>query len=162
YFFVPAAAADVVRRQAPRASVADVPLRTFAGTPVARVEVALPADVPPLRTRLQGAGGDCLEADLPFAYRWLIAPGIRGGLLVGGASERRPGVGRVYRNPVLEPADFAPVLRVLSLDIETSLDARRLYSIAMAGAGGERVLLVARGPVDGAEVVPDEHTLLQR
>jgi len=162
YFFVPAAAADVVRRHAPRASVTDVPLRTFAGTPVARVEVALPADVPPLRTRLQEAGVDCLEADLRFAYRWLIDHGIRGGFLVDGAFERRPGVGRVYRNPVLEPADFAPALRVLSLDIETSLDARRLYSIAMAGTGGERVLLVGRGPVDGAEVVPDERTLLER
>ena len=70
-----------------------------------------------------------------FAYRYLIDRGIRGAFLVDGPFERRPGVGRVYRNPRLEPADFAPTLRVLSFDIETSLDGRSLYSIAAAGAG---------------------------
>src|SRR5206468_12125225 len=56
----------------------------------------------------------------------------------------------------------APRLRVLSLDIETSLDGQRLYSLAMAGAGGERVLMIARGDVAGAEVVPGERALLER
>src|SRR5256884_86205 len=32
----------------------------------------------------------------------------------------------------------------------------------MAGAGGERVLIIARGDVAGAEVVPDERALLER
>src|SRR5437867_3989896 len=75
-------------------------LRTLAGEPVARVEVALPADVPPIRARLGDAGIDCLEADLRFAYRYLIDRGVRGGFAVEGAYERRRGVGRVYRNPV--------------------------------------------------------------
>src|SRR2546428_460485 len=43
-----------------------------------------------------------------------------------------------------------------------SLDAEQLYSLAMAGAGGERVLMVGRRPVAGAEVVPDERSLLER
>jgi DNA polymerase-2 len=68
----------------------------------------------------------------------------------------------VYRDPMLAPADFAPRLRVLSLDVETSPDGRRLYSIASAGAGGERVLLIGGRPVAGAEVVPDERALLAR
>src|SRR5438093_4018810 len=114
-----------------------------------------PQDVPPLRGRLAQAGVECLEADLRFAYRYLIDRGLRGGFSVEGAFEERSGVGRVYRNPELAPADFAPRLRVLALDIETSLDGARLYSVAMAGAGGERVLMVGRQAVAGAEVVPD-------
>jgi DNA polymerase-2 len=70
-------------------------------------------------------------------------------------------VGRVYRNPDLGPADFSPALRVLSLDLETSLDAAHLYSLALAGHGGERVLMVAARPVAGAEAVPSERVLLE-
>src|SRR5438309_640360 len=110
--------------------------------------------------RLGEAGVECFEADRRFAYRYLIDRGVKGGFRVDGPFERRPGVGRVYRNPGLEPADFAPRLRVLSLDVETSPDASRLYSIAVAGAGGERVLLVGPSAVAGADVVPDERALL--
>jgi len=162
YFFVPAAAAERVAAFGAGARLVPSELRTFAGEPVLRVEVALPQDVPPLRGRLAQAGIACLEADLRFAYRYLIDRGIRGGFSVEGAFEQRPGVGRVYRNPELAPADFAPRLRVLALDIETSLDGAHLYSLAMAGAGGERVLMVGRHPVAGAEVVPDEWSLLER
>jgi len=162
YFFVPAAAAARVGTLGAGARLVPSELRTFAGEPLLRVEVPIPQDVPPLRGRLAQAGVECLEADLRFAYRYLIDRGLRGGFSVEGAFEERSGVGRVYRNPELAPADFAPRLRVLALDIETSLDGARLYSVAMAGAGGERVLMVGRQAVAGAEVVPDERTLLER
>src|SRR5207247_4288596 len=135
---------------------------TLGGEPVVRVEVALPGDVPGVRTRLGEGGVDCLEADLRFAYRYLIDRCIRGAFAVAGGFERRPGVGRVYRNPTLAPAEFAPRLGVLSLDVETSLDGRRLYSLAMAGAGGERVLMIARREVAGGDAVPDGAALLER
>jgi DNA polymerase-2 len=137
-------------------------LRTFAGDPVVRVGVALPGDVPPLRRRLAAAGIPCFEADVRFAYRWMIDHDVRGAVAVEGAFERRPGVGRVYRNPTVRPAAWTPTLRVLSFDIETSPDAGRLYAIASAGAGGERAWMVRRGAVSGAETVPDERTLLER
>jgi DNA polymerase-2 len=160
HFWVRAADAAVVARLAPGAAVREDALRTFADEPVVRVQVALPGDVPPLRARLADAGVESLEADVRFAYRYLIDRGIRGGFTVDGEFERRPGVGRVYRNPTLAPADFAPALRVLSFDLETSPDGRRLYSVASAGAGGERVLLVGAESVAGAEVVADERALV--
>jgi DNA polymerase-2 len=162
YFFVRTADAPLVGGALPNLRLVPTELRNFAGEKVSRVETALPQDVPPLRARLADAGVECLEADLRFAYRYLIDRGIRGAFTVDGPYERRPGVGRIYRNCALMPADFTPTLRVLSLDIETSTDGKRLYSIAMAGAGGERVLLVGQQPVEGAEVVPDEYTLLER
>lgn len=162
YFFVRTADAPVVGGAVPNLRLVPTELRSFAGEKVSRVETVLPQDVPPLRARLADAGIECLEADLRFAYRYLIDRGIRGAFTVDGPYERRPGVGRVYRNCALMPAEFTPTLRVLSFDVETSPDGKRLYSVAMAGAGGERVLLVGNAPVDGAEVVPDEYTLLER
>jgi len=164
YFFARAADADTVRRLAAEARVVETRLTTFAEAPAVRVEVRRPADVPPLRARLGEAGVECFEADLRFAYRYLIDHGLRGAVAVTGAFERRPGVGRVYRNPALEPADFTPRLRVLSFDVETSLDGRQLYSVAAAGAGGERIFLVSRASVTGVaglETVPDERACLE-
>jgi DNA polymerase-2 len=157
YFFVAARDAGAVRG----AIVRPTSLRTFAGEPVVRVETALPGDVPPLRRLLADAGVTCFEADLRFAYRWLIDRDVRAAFSVEGTFERRPGVGRVYRNPDVRPAQWTPPLRVLSFDVETSPDARRLYSIAAAGAGGDRVWMVHRGRVDGAQVVADERALLE-
>ncbi len=143
---------------APAARVADTPYLTFADEPVLRVEVDLPGEVPPLRARLQEAGAQCFEADVRFAYRFLIDYGIRGAFAVDGPFERRPGVGRVYRNPRLEPATFVPTLRVLSFDIETSLDGRFLYSIAVAGHGGERVWMVRPGEIGPLAGLPEGAT----
>jgi DNA polymerase-2 len=162
YFFVRTADASAIGTATPGLRLLPTELRDFAGAPVSRIETILPKDVPPLRARLGDAGVECLEADLRFAYRYLIDRGIRGAFTVDGPFERRAGVGRVYRNCALMPADFTPALRVLSLDLETSPDGKRLYSVAMAGAGGERVLLVGKAAVAGAEVVPDEATLLER
>ena len=145
YFFVRVSDRHTLGEVAPAAHVAEVPLLTFGGEPVLRVEVGLPGDVPPLRARLAERGVECFEADVRFAYRSLIDRRIRGAFSVDGPFELRPGVGRVYRNAKLEPVDFVPRLRVLSFDIETSMDGRALYSIAAAGHGGDRVWLVRPG-----------------
>jgi DNA polymerase-2 len=158
YCFVRTRDAEAVRG----AQVIPTDLTTFAGEPVSRVEVPTPADLPHLRRRLAGIGVECFEADLRFADRFLIDRDVRGAFAVDGPYETRPGVGRVYTNPTLTPATFLPTLRTLSLDIETSLDGAKLWSIAVAGHGGERVWMVYDRPVDGAEVVPDEATCLDR
>src|SRR5437867_12981814 len=99
YFFVRAADEAAARRLAPGVRVVPSELRTLGGEPVVRVEVALPGDVPGVRNRLGEAGGACLEADLPFAYRYLIPHGNRGAFAVAGDLEPRTGVSRVPRRP---------------------------------------------------------------
>jgi DNA polymerase II len=158
YFYVRSADREAVRQAAPGARVADTPLATFLEEPVLRVEVDLPGDVPPLRARLAAAGVESFEADVRFAYRYLIDHRIRGAFAVDGPFERRPGVGRVYRNPRIEPADFVPRLRVLSFDVETSLDGRSLYSISVAGHGGDRVWLIRPGIEGGLSGLPEDAT----
>jgi len=157
YFFVRTAEAERVRG----ARVRDAGgLTTFSGDPVSRVAVASPSDVRPLRHRLMDLGVECFEADVRFAYRYLIDRGVRGSFRVRGRSTSHPRLGRVYRNAHLEGDGWTPTLRVLSFDIETSPDAGRLYSIACAGAGGERVFLVYDRPVVGAQVLSDERACL--
>ncbi|HEV7734372.1 MAG TPA: DNA polymerase II [Candidatus Binatia bacterium] len=141
--------------------VEPTPLTTFAGVPVSRVSVAVPGDLTALRRRLIGASVPVYEADLRYAYRWLIDHDVRAAFTVDGAFEVLPGLGRVYHNPTVAPAAWTPRLRVLSLDIETSMDAGQVWSIAVAGHGGEHVWMVGDAPVAGATVVPDERALVE-
>jgi DNA polymerase-2 len=132
----------------------------MAGRKVVEVVAQVPGDVPPLRESLEGAGGCALEADIRFAYRYLIDRGIRAGVSIEGKAEAvRPGLVR-FRNPELTPADCRPPLRTISIDLETSPDASEIYSIALAGHDVAEVHLVARAPVAGAQLHPDERRLL--
>lgn len=157
YFFVPAGAAEALAGE-PGAAVAPSELRDLAGGAVARVECALPGDVPPLRERLAARGVRAFEADVRFAQRYLIDRGLRAGVEIDGTPAADGALVR-FHNPALRHADVRPALRVLSLDLETSPDASRLYAAALAGCGVEEVLLVSDRPVAGARALPDERAL---
>ena len=125
--------------------LAPSPRRTLEGKPVARVNLRLPSDTPPLRDRLISQGIRCYEADVRFAMRFLIDRGIRGSLEISSAGRQEPGGVRVYHNPEIQPERWAPELSVLSIDIETDPEARRLFSIALHGCGASEVLVVNPG-----------------
>jgi DNA polymerase-2 len=118
--------------------------------------------VPALRDAVQSAGGIAYEADLRFAYRCLIDRGIRTAVeLRGEGAPRADGV-VVFANPELAPAPAARVsLRTLSLDLETTPDASRIFAAAIVGCGVEEAHLVAERPVAGANVYAGEPELLR-
>ncbi|MGD0947640.1 MAG: DNA polymerase II [Candidatus Binatia bacterium] len=136
-------------------------LRALNGELVATVRVAVPGDVPPLRRKLEELGIECLEADVRFAYRYLIDRGIRGAFEVEGEYEVRPRLGRVYRDLEVRPARWAPPLKILSVDIETSFKGEQLYSIALHMHDSDRVIIVHDGAVAGAEPVPSEKAAIR-
>jgi DNA polymerase II len=115
--------------------------RTFAGSPVCRIDVAVPSDVPPLRDKLHAADIETFEADVRFASRYLIERGIKGGCEIEGIATAGAG-GLVFENPHLRPADVQIAPRVLSFDIETDAKAERLLAISLYGLGIDEVLIV--------------------
>ncbi|MDI1449362.1 DNA polymerase II [Polyangium sp. 6x1] len=163
YFFVRARDEAVARRVAGE-RLSETPFVSFAGDPVLRIDAPNPERLASLRASLGASGVIPLEADVRFVQRFLVDHGIRGAFSVEGPFERRRGVGRVYVNPRIEPASFVPRLSVLSFDIETSFDGARLFSIASAGQGGERVFLVHdRATTNFAtyvDIFPDERSML--
>ncbi|HEX3846551.1 MAG TPA: DNA polymerase II [Steroidobacteraceae bacterium] len=116
--------------------------RTFAGEPVARVEVEIPSDVPPLRDRLIESGIETFEADVRFATRYLIERGIKGGCNIEGIGQLDADGVLVFHNPELTPAEADVRPRVLSFDIETDPKGLRLLAISMYGDGLDEVLIV--------------------
>ena len=137
--------------------------RTFAGESVARVELGVPQDAPPLRERLHRAGIDTFEADVRFAVRYLIDRSIRGGCEIRGGWTPGANVSRIYDDPELKPADVVVKPSVLSFDIETDPQAKRLLAIALYGCGLDEVYIVdaaGRDMPDRALGLADERAVL--
>jgi DNA polymerase-2 len=116
--------------------------KTFDGSPVARIEVAAPSDVPPLRDRLHAAGIDTFEADVRFASRYLIERGIKGGCEIVGDATRGERIAWLIDNPTLGPATVELEPRVLSFDIETDPSGSKLLAISLYARGIDEVLIV--------------------
>ncbi len=157
--FAPAAAEASLRAMG-GVEVEPSPLTDLAGRPVVRFTTPTPAGVPPARERLLRDGFAPLEADVRFAYRYLIDRSLRSGLAIEGEPETlRPGLLR-FANPELGRARVRPELRFLSLDIETTPDASRVLAVAICGCGVEEVHLVGDAPVAGAVIHEREAALL--
>ena len=131
-------------------------LRDLQGREVVRVFARTPAAVPHIRERLLERGCEVLEGDIRFVYRYLIDRGIRGGIRIDGPHQPLEGGLLYFRNPEIHPARGFPKLHTLSIDLETSRDASRIFSIALVGCGVDEVHLVSREPVEGARDHPDE------
>ncbi len=109
---------------------------TFDGRRSVRVEVGIPSDAPPLRDRLEAQDVRTFEADVRFATRYLIDRDIRGGCAISGAWTAGEHISRIYDDPVLQPAQVRMAPSVLSFDIETDMEAKRLLAIALYGRFG--------------------------
>jgi DNA polymerase-2 len=159
YFFVPK------RFEAALAAERDIrveptELRDLQGREVVRVFARTPAAVPHIRSRLLDRGCEVLEGDIRFVYRYLIDRGIRGGIRIDGPHQTLAGGLLHFRNPEIHAARGLPKLHTLSIDLETSPDASRIFSIALVGCGVDEVHLVSREPVEGARDHPDERLFL--
>ena len=159
YAFAPAAARRHLEAW-PEVEVEDCPLTDLRGRPVVRFRCGQPGAVPALRDKLRAEGFAPLEADVRFAYRYLIDRGLRSGVEIRGEPEPTATGLLRFVNPELAPARVEAPLRFLSLDIETTPDARRVLSICLCGCGVEEVHLLAERAVAGAIVHEREAALL--
>lgn len=141
-FYVEARDAEAAREKGAVRQAATDQVTLQARSPVVRVEVEEPSDAGRLRDRLTKAGIPTYEADVRFAMRHLIDLGIRGSLEIRGEGREQPGLGVVFEDPEIGPADWTPRLAVLSLDIETDPAARRLLAVGLHGCGASEVLLL--------------------
>ncbi|MFQ5698681.1 MAG: DNA polymerase II [Myxococcota bacterium] len=160
YFFAGEGAAELLADEVGvKVSASD--RQSLSGQRLWRVEAGLPREVPALRERLEARGIEALEADVRFAYRFLIDRGLGATFSIEGRAERMTQRLLRFSNPHLQPCEWQPGLRVLSLDIETLRLASRVLSVALVGCGADEVHVLASGPVPRAHAHPDERSLLE-
>ncbi len=162
-FFIDAKHRQLAMRLGLPKAPRDTEYRSLGGRRLAWIAVPQPADARRLGKRLEEGGIATHEADIGYARMYLIRRGLRGAIDIEGPSLEQPGVGRVFDNPTLKPARWAPELRLLSFDIETDPKMERLLSIGLWGCGAAEVLLLSPpgwSTPPEATGFPDEATLL--
>lgn len=141
---------DAARALADNITATATDKRAFDDSPVSRVTVSTPPDVPPLRDRLHAAGIETFEADVRFAVRYLIERGIKGGCHIEGEAKRGSRIDWEFDNPTLGPAQVTIVPRVLAFDIETDGKSEKLLAISLYAIAKDRSLIDEVLIVDGS------------
>ena len=96
--------------------------RTLDGENTQSLQVATPKKLGVLRRAMAEAGVRTYEADVPFAWAYLIDRHLRGTIDIRGSWQQGSLVNRVYLNPAISTCESMPSLVTAALSIE--LDAK--------------------------------------
>ncbi len=144
-------------------------LRNFDYQPVSAIYFKSQRQLFNAKDRLASSGVHVQEADIKPTDRFLMERFITGAAAVTGEFEKS-GVLRSVRQAQMKPCGYRPVLKAVSIDIETDYRAETLYSIALYGEGIAQVLMVDAQASDSRQQLdhestlqcfPDERSLLQ-
>jgi len=144
-----------------KADFEDSEFKNFADEPVCRVVFNVPKEMSSAKRELLDSGIVCYEADVRYAYRFLIDNGIKGCLELEGDYEKGKSVDRVYRDAKIKSSDYVPSLKLLSIDIETDMKGKEIFCISLYSDEISTVLIRSDETHDGAESFADERLLLE-
>ena len=120
-------------------------LQTLAQEPVDGLYFQQQRDLTALRQHLSHDKSQLLESEIKPTERYLMERFITASVIIKGQPIQRRGYIE-YINPKLEPHDYIPKLRWVSLDIETEDLRGKLFSIAVTSADGEQVFMIKDKP----------------
>lgn len=141
-FFIPAGKAGSARQILANMSgwrLKPVALKNREGKPVVALYFRRMALAREAEKRLTSYAIPCWEADIRPPERFLMERFINAAACIETPAQASP----CLLNPRLAPADYRPALRMASVDIETSMDARQLYSIGVWSANTRCVFVAA-------------------
>ncbi len=142
--------------------IEETKLKNFYEETVIKIILGLPKEVPPLRDLFEKNDIITYEADIRFVYRFMIDKGIKGSMEIKGEYKKGNFVNRIYEDPELLPAIYKPELRVISIDIECSMNLKNLYCVSLYSKDFAKVLIVSNKKLNNAESFNSEEELLER
>ncbi len=138
-------------------------LTNFKKEPVTKIILNSPKDVPELRSELGKEKIKTYEADIRFPVRFLIDNNIQGAIEIDGESEMHETVDRIYKNPEIKSSDYVPKnLKILSFDIETNKDAKKLYCVSLYSKDYKKVIIDSDKKVQGAISCKTEEEAIEK
>ncbi len=144
----------------------EIDFNNFKGKNVVKIILDLPSDVPKLRKKFDDNQIECYEADIRFAYRFMMDKGIQGSLDIEGDYITGDRIDRIYKEPEIKAAlDYKPDnLRVLSFDIESSKGTEDdiLYCIGFVCGSVKKVFINFEENVQGAISCKDEEEVIEK
>lgn len=138
----------------------EITFKDFDGKDVTKIILDSPKEVPEIRKRFEEEGIKCYEADVRFAYRFLIDNGLLGAIDIEGDYDSSGEIDRVYKEPEIRPATFTPKLNVLAIDIETNARTSQIYSISFYSEKYKGVLIHSEKELKNVTCCMSEEILL--
>jgi len=145
-FFVLRGQATFIRQQLKSLRqwrMAEVDLKTFNNQPVNALYFKSQRSARDAQERLIQSSIDFWEADIRPHERYLMERFITAGAVIDIVAHN--GSQKPHLNPRLSPSELRVPLKMVSLDIETSMDAKTLFSIAVWAEHDRKVFMVGEG-----------------
>ncbi len=161
YFFIKTTDAKRAKEIA-NVETEETAMKSFHSEALSKITLDVPKDVKDLRDLLQQKDVACFEADIPFVTRFLIDHGVRGSLQIEGESKKGHHVDVIYENPTIAPSDWSPKLKVLSFDIETTLDASKIHCISVYGEEYSHCFMVTKQNLTNTTSCKDEKEMIEK
>ncbi|MBR9690330.1 DNA polymerase II [Candidatus Woesearchaeota archaeon] len=139
----------------------DVKLKDFDENNVVKLIFNIPKQIPEARKTFEENSIVCYEADIRFTMRFLMDHGILGSLDIEGEYKKGGFVNRIYENPKIKLSDWVPKLKVMSIDIETSTDLKKLYSLSIVCDDFQKVIILSNKKLKNAISVGSEKEIIE-
>ncbi len=118
-----------------------VELRSLRGNPVDALYFQSTSDLTHARSACESRNIPTYEADVNLVSRFLMERFIKGGVCFESKPQKEENNTLYFYDPKVKSSNFTPELKLISIDIECSLDMD-LYCIALYGSDLETVLMV--------------------
>jgi len=129
----------------PEAIRKSVTLKNLRGIPVDALYFANSPESNRARKACEARDIPTYEADVHIVARFLMERFIKGGVSFKNEPVKTTGDTLYFIDPVVQPSDYLPRLKLLSIDIECSPN-RDLFSIALFGKDMKTVLMIDENP----------------
>ncbi len=133
-------------------------LKNFTHQPVSALYFSSQRNLFECRDKLLANGIDLVETDIRPTDRFLMERFITGAAMISGSLEPVAGFTDIL-TAQLTPAEYRPVLRAVSIDIETDYDASELYSIGLYADSEKLVLMRGAAPATTTAAAEAELTI---
>lgn len=141
-------------------------LKNFKHELLTKVILDVPSEVPELRKLFEDNFIECFEADVRFEYRFLIDNNLKGSIEIKGSAEEHQRVDLYFDEPEISSSNekfTSKDFKILSLDIETSRDAKKIYCISLKSFDNKlnKVLIVANEQYKNADSFKTQKDMLE-
>ncbi|MFW6450350.1 MAG: DNA polymerase II, partial [Nanoarchaeota archaeon] len=137
-------------------------LTDFYGNKVTKVIAQKPPEIPTIRKTYEAENITTYEADIRFVQRFYMENDILGAVDIDGEYTKSEKIDRVYQSPELTPIEtYEFPIKVLSIDIETDIDMKNVYSIALYSDEVQEVHIINNKNVENAISYKNEQELLR-
>jgi len=162
YFFIKKSDEKTTKKYFENFNVSNTDFINFNDEKVIKISAQNQTELNKLSHDLHKSDIDTYEADIKPVQRFLMNHDILRSMDIEGDYEPSETVDRVYKNPKINPAEFIPKLKTLSIDIESSKKNGSLFCIGLYSENYEKNFIISDKKLKNAVSCKSESECLEK